>query len=118
MADDPKEEPSAPPASASETDQGAVDRIEEAVRNVIGKMFGDGTLDIEEKGAPKEKDSGWRDETPRQEENRMYSEVQKGIAELLKRSDAPKDPPKEKAPPEETPKSAIRRVERFMWGSK
>ena len=107
------EPPEAPEGTAPETtDDGLVEKVETAVRDVLGKLLDSGEITVVEgeTGTPKKDE---RPASPRQEEVRMEDLVAKAVKELKKtEATAPAEP--ERKEPETVP--GPRGWRNKLWG--
>lgn len=106
------EPPEAPEETAPETtDDGLVEKVEAAVRDVLGKLLDSGEITVVEGETEPKKDS--KPASPRQEEVRMEDLVAKAVKELKKtEAAAPAEP--EKKEPETVP--GPRGWRNKLWG--
>lgn len=85
------------------------DELKEALRDVLPEFL-QGEKNKPAVSTPQEEEPVG----PRQEEAHWRSKVEKAIDELLASAKPEKEKEPEKAPPEQEPKSAMRRVEKLM----
>lgn len=119
MATRTKAEPEKAEATEEEPeDDHLTEKVEGAVRKVIGSLFGSGELDVEAEDEPEEepaKEEDAKPASPREQESRMEALVGRAVASLL---DTEKQEKKDTAPAkvEETAPGGKGWREK-LWGS-
>lgn len=110
-----EEETSTSPGS---TDSGLAEKVDGLIAT-LGKLLEGGQLTVDDK-TPSTSTPQDEDETlsPREEERRWHNMVASAVQELKAAAKPEPEKKEEKAPPETTPHSAIRRVEKLMGWSK